>query len=575
MHVVRLAPDYTGDGVREIAAGGLDDEMRLFDGRSGDQMWHILTEGAIKDAIIAPDLDADGLPDIIFCTEGSTVNAVSSADASALWTYFSETPATFWSLTALPDVDGDGVADLAAGSALNIVLALRSVPRFAPDSVTDLACVAAQTPGGPGVLFTWSDVEGAEVYRVALVTEGGEETVGEVAAGVQQLLVTVTDAADPRDYSVTAIGPGGESEAEVCRVTMAPPSPPEVRCELDDQGHASASWDLPDPGLRELDGIRVLLDGSEVALLPPTATSIDFGSVSLGIHLVAVRTVWGAWDSPDYTCTLELGGGIDDLLCVAAQTASGPGVLLTWTDPPGAETIRVVEETGGAGAVSAEIPAGVGQLLTAVSGNEDPRIFTLTPFGGSVDGTPASCTITMTPPPVPTVSCGNEPGEGGAWASWPLPEPGLRELDGMRVILDGTEVALLPPTEREIVLGTLAPAPHVVVVRTVWGPWDSPGYTCMFTVEVDPGETAFVRSDANGDGSVDISDAVATLGYLFSGLQPTCVDAMDGNGDGKVDISDAVFLLGYLFGGGEAPSYPFPDCGIVVGANCETFAGCP
>jgi arylsulfatase A-like enzyme len=72
----------------------------------------------------------------------------------------------------------------------------------------------------------------------------------------------------------------------------------------------------------------------------------------------------------------------------------------------------------------------------------------------------------------------------------------------------------------------------------------------------------FVRGDVNADGSIDISDGVATLLFLFGGgTTLSCVDAADPNDTGDVDVSDAIFVFNYLFLGGVQPSVPFPDCG--------------
>lgn len=74
--------------------------------------------------------------------------------------------------------------------------------------------------------------------------------------------------------------------------------------------------------------------------------------------------------------------------------------------------------------------------------------------------------------------------------------------------------------------------------------------------------TIFVRGECNGDGSVDISDAVCSLEWLFLGGEaPGCVAATNVNGDATLDISDPVSLLGFLFLGGPGPVAPFPDCG--------------
>ncbi|MCX6833131.1 MAG: PKD domain-containing protein [candidate division Zixibacteria bacterium] len=64
----------------------------------------------------------------------------------------------------------------------------------------------------------------------------------------------------------------------------------------------------------------------------------------------------------------------------------------------------------------------------------------------------------------------------------------------------------------------------------------------------------FICGDANGDATVDISDVVSLIAYIFSGgPAPSPLLAGDANCDGGVDISDAVYLISYIFSGGPAP----------------------
>jgi hypothetical protein len=74
----------------------------------------------------------------------------------------------------------------------------------------------------------------------------------------------------------------------------------------------------------------------------------------------------------------------------------------------------------------------------------------------------------------------------------------------------------------------------------------------------------FLRGDANGDGAIDLSDAIATLGFLFQNLpRGACGDATDANDDGQIDISDSITVLLYLFRDG--PPLPPPgglECGV-------------
>lgn len=69
-------------------------------------------------------------------------------------------------------------------------------------------------------------------------------------------------------------------------------------------------------------------------------------------------------------------------------------------------------------------------------------------------------------------------------------------------------------------------------------------------ISIVPDISLFRRGDSNGDSLVNISDAMATLGYLFlDGRKPHCLDAADANDDGSLDMSDPIFTLDYLFRG--------------------------
>jgi len=72
-----------------------------------------------------------------------------------------------------------------------------------------------------------------------------------------------------------------------------------------------------------------------------------------------------------------------------------------------------------------------------------------------------------------------------------------------------------------------------------------------------PAREVFRRGDSNGDGRVELSDAINTLGCLFLGSRCTsCPDAEDANDDGRRDLGDAVSILSVLFQSG--PPLPAP-----------------
>jgi hypothetical protein len=87
------------------------------------------------------------------------------------------------------------------------------------------------------------------------------------------------------------------------------------------------------------------------------------------------------------------------------------------------------------------------------------------------------------------------------------------------------------------------------------------------------GQFRFLRGDANIDGKVDLSDAVFTLNWLFTGgAAPGCLEPADSNDDGEVDIADPISLLAYLFlGSGPLPA-PGPDIPGFDGTPDDPFA---
>ena len=98
----------------------------------------------------------------------------------------------------------------------------------------------------------------------------------------------------------------------------------------------------------------------------------------------------------------------------------------------------------------------------------------------------------------------------------------------------------------------------------------------------DPGEV-FRRGDADNNGSVQLTDAIGILGFLFLGeAAPTCFDAADADDNGSVQLTDAIGILGFLFLGEAPPAHPGPsDCGEDIapadpsdGLDCAEYTNC-
>jgi hypothetical protein len=136
----------------------------------------------------------------------------------------------------------------------------------------------------------------------------------------------------------------------------------------------------------------------------------------------------------------------------------------------------------------------------------------------------------------------------------PLGETEIRFIDGGRLsrasINNRVYVAVSQPDGRVIAVDVAPDAANSFVL--VNG-----------LINIVPDATPFVRGDSNADLSIDISDASATLGYLFLGSEaPRCLDAADANDDARIDVSDPVRTLQHLFLGGTTLPPPFPFSGL-------------
>ncbi len=67
----------------------------------------------------------------------------------------------------------------------------------------------------------------------------------------------------------------------------------------------------------------------------------------------------------------------------------------------------------------------------------------------------------------------------------------------------------------------------------------------------------YVCGDANGDGMVNVGDAIYIINFVFKGGPPPVpMNAGDANCDGGVNVGDAVYIINFVFSGGPAPCCP-------------------
>jgi hypothetical protein len=135
---------------------------------------------------------------------------------------------------------------------------------------------------------------------------------------------------------------------------------------------------------------------------------------------------------------------------------------------------------------------------------------------------------------------------------------GTRLEDAEEVIVAGMLATIVergPNLLRVAVPPTDVPLRGDIVVRTPGGTTRLPNSFFAYGGE-------FIRCDWSGDGTVDISDAIGLVNYLFLGAKASeCLVSGDCNSDGNRDLSDVLKAVNYLFLGAPEPQAPYPDPG--------------
>jgi len=158
----------------------------------------------------------------------------------------------------------------------------------------------------------------------------------------------------------------------------------------------------------------------------------------------------------------------------------------------------------------------------------------------------------------------------------------------MRSTLDATHKNVLNTTEFVTGLGSMVDVsvgPDGALYYV--GRSGSAVYRLSYTGVLTPGD---VPGDCNQDAVLDLSDALCALGVLFTGIPPAfpCGDGtpedagnlalIDWQADGSLDLSDPVGMLQFLFNAGAAHPLAVPGAettGCVSIEGCEGATNCP
>ncbi len=110
------------------------------------------------------------------------------------------------------------------------------------------------------------------------------------------------------------------------------------------------------------------------------------------------------------------------------------------------------------------------------------------------------------------------------------------------------------------------------ILSPVGGGSIKPGYNDCGSADLIIVNPDNICGDANGDLTVNVSDAVRIINWVFAGGNPPVPLACgDANGDCNVGVSDAVYIINYVFAGGNPPGDCSFGCSLWPNGDCGPF----
>ncbi|MBN1417467.1 MAG: IPT/TIG domain-containing protein, partial [Planctomycetes bacterium] len=422
----------------------------------------------------------------------------------------------------------------------------------------------ASGPAAGGALVT---VHGAAFQAGATVRFGGVAATGvEVLSDAELRCVTPAHAAGAVDVIVR--NPDGQQGVLAAGYVYQPG--PTIASVSPTRGPTAGGTDVTIRGQEFVGGAEVLFgDTAAAAVTVISATEIQATTPPrpAGAADVIVR-------NPDGQSAIRAGG-------------------FTFLAPPHIDRIDPVEGPAKGGIWVSLFGSGFGTeakvtfggvaatLVVVVSGTEITCLAPPHPAGGRVDVRVWNADgqehilvdgfYYIPPPQVIRIT----PESGRSSGGTAVTIEGLYFQSGAQVLFGGTPATGVVVATAEIIqCVTPAHAPGFanVTVRNPDGEeWIAPS-AFFYLAE-------FRRGDCNVDGSVNVSDAVIILRYLFDDTLasvPTCDLACDANASERITVSDAVYLLLFLFGGGSPPDggvgcQPVPEDGVL---GCRAYGAC-
>ena len=424
-----------------------------------------------------------------------------------------------------------------------------------PDPVVMFQC----EPISGGVLLSWTNTD---TYTAIEIMRGSELMI--TLGGGSNSYFDDQAGGGVVSYTITAIREGVPSDSVGCTAVVPAAPISDLGCSPEAAGN-QLSW----TNGGAYDEIAVIRDGSLIATIAGTEVGYLDTTASGGTSLYQLQPQFAGApsDASNMCSTSRAPQAISGLQAVVVENCQGD-VQLSWANGEVYDSIRI--ERNGIALVT--LPGDMTMTSIEVIGNGIHQI-TLVPSIDFVDGpaTGVTADTSIDPLVLPTDFAGSvDPDTCQASLTWT--NQGTYSL--LRLVSNGQVLAEIAGAATSAVITLPSAGVHSLALVAVGECGEASMVPQM--LELDCSQR-FLRGDHNGDGAVDISDAMSLLSALFANGVTNCEDAADSNDDGAIDVSDAVRTLQYLFGGGTIPA-PIDSCGSDQtddGLGCVQGSSCP